>query len=249
MRDVFANVSCYQASTEIEYETLRNQGIKRPVCVIGNGIEIPDLAPPDRLRSILPDFATRHRTCLYLGRLHPIKGIERLLKAWARLGDGDEWQLVIAGGGTESYRRELELVAAKTKSRNVRFVGLVSTEVKAAWLQAADFLVLPSFSEAFAMTPMEAFSFGTPAVLTNNCGFPEAARAGAAMEVPSSLEGIMEGLGAMLGRSPDDLASMGVRARAFVSDEYGWDRICRQLEEVYSWMRGGSKVPDCLRLD
>jgi len=249
MSEAFENVACYQALTENEYQSLRDYGIKKPICVIGNGIDIPNLQTLDSLFSLIPKFASRHRICLYLGRLHPIKGVERLLQAWAHEARGDEWQLVIAGSGNDNYQKKLELLAIDAGCKNVHFVGFVSGKVKAAWLQAADFLVLPSFSEAQAMTPMEAFSYATPALLTEACGFPEAARAGAALEVSSSTECINEGLRIMLNKSSGELEDMGLKARAFVSAEYGWDRICRQLESVYSWMCGSEAVPDCLRFD
>ena len=134
-------------------------------------------------------------------------------------------------------------------AKNVHFIGFVSGKVKAAWLQVSGFLVLPSFSEVQAMTPMDEFSYATPALGTEACGFPEAARAGAALEISSSTESINEGLRIMLNKSSDELEDMGLKARAFVSAEYDWDRICGQLESVYSWMCGNEAAPDCLRFD
>jgi glycosyltransferase involved in cell wall biosynthesis len=249
MRPVLDRVTCYQASTELEYQTLRKYGIRKPICVIGNGMVLPDLAKLALPDAVLPGPLLERRTCLYLGRLHPIKGIERLLRAWSMVRPSSEWQLVIAGGGDAAYRAELARIAARADCRNIHFTGFVSSELKAAWFRRADFLVLPSLSEAFAMAPMEAFAFGTPALLTEGCGFPEAARYGGAVEVPSTDDGVAAGLAQMLELPKDELLAMGARALSFVRDCYGWDRICGQLEEVYDWMCGSSDVPECLRLD
>lgn len=249
MRRVFERVRCYQALTEVEYRTLRAQGIHEPVCIIGNGITQPDLAclpPPE---TVLPRDLRQRRTCLYLGRLFPIKGIDRLLRAWAKVRPSDEWQLVIAGGGEASYRAELEAIVQQFDCPNVHFVGFVSGDLKSAWLQQAEFFVLPSHSEAFPMASLEAFSFGTPALLTAACGLPEAASAGAALEVPSNEAGICDGLVQLQSKSQAELKAMGFQAMALVRERYDWPVICCQLESVYHWLCGSSQIPDCLRLD
>lgn len=249
MRRVFEQVACYQASTEIEYRTLREQGIRKPICIIGNAIEAPDVSRMPPPESLLPPELLRRRTCLYLGRLFPIKGIDRLLRAWAKVRPTDDWQLVIAGDGSTAYRAELERIAHLSGCLNVHFIGFVPTEVKFAWLRQAECLVLPSHSEAFAMAPMEAFSYGTPALLTTGCAFPEAAQAGAALEVVSSEAGLCEGLVQLQALSQAELETMGARAQAFVRERYDGGIICAHLEAVYDWMSGASRVPDCLRLD
>jgi poly(glycerol-phosphate) alpha-glucosyltransferase len=249
MKPVFDHVTCYQALSEIEYRTLREYGIRKPICVIGNGVELPETKQLKSTEDLIPSSLMGRRTCLYLGRLFPIKGIDRLLRGWGRLHPTDDWQLVIAGDGARAYRTELESIAQQEHCRNVHFIGFVSGETKTSLLRQAEFLVLPSHSEAFAMTPLEAFSNGTPALLTTACGFPEAAAAGAAMVVASSDEAIFEGLRQMLSMSPEILGAMGEKAITLVRDHYSWEKICAQLEEVYAWMLGDSHIPSCLRLD
>lgn len=249
MRRVFERVRCYQALTEIEYRTLREYGIREPVCIIGNGITRPDLTRLPPPETLLPRDLRQRRTCLYLGRLFPIKGIDRLLRAWAKVQPGDEWQLVIAGSGEASYRAELEQIAQQFGCRNVHFVGFVSGDLKSAWFQQAEFFVLPSHSEGFSMATLEAFSFGKPALLTVACGLPEAANAGAALEVPSNETGICDGLIQLQSKSKAELNAMGSQAMALVRERYDWQVICSQLESVYDWMCGSNRIPDCLRLD
>ncbi|WP_442507027.1 glycosyltransferase [Novipirellula sp. SH528] len=249
MRPVLNNVSCYQASTDIEYQTLRQYGIKSPICVIGNGITIPDLHRMPAIDSLIPDALRQRRTCLYLGRLHPIKGIDRLIRAWNALKPSDDWQLVIAGAGAKEYQEELECLADLESCSNIFFTGYVSTDVKEAWFRQADFCVLPSHSEAFAMAPMEAFSFQTPVLLTQGCGFPDAARAGGAVETPSSQQGIQDGLEHMLSMSTEEHREMGACAIKFVRERFDWQVVCQQLEAVYSWMTKSGPAPKCLHFD
>jgi glycosyltransferase involved in cell wall biosynthesis len=249
MAPVFEHVTCYHANTEIEYRALRKFGIREPICVIGHGIDLPDLQQLPALNPILPDSVQGRKVCLYLGRLHPIKGVDRLLRAWGRVKPPDEWQLVIAGDGSSTYRRELEAVKRQSHCRNVYFAGAVGGHVKSAWFSRADLFVMSSLSEGFPMALLEAFSFGTPALITTACGFSESAKAGVALEVESSENGIVAGLDEMLRWSPERLQAAGTAARAFVGEHYGWPGICAQLESVYSWMRTNGSPPLCLRLN
>lgn len=249
MKLVFDHVSCYQALTEIEYRTLRQYGIRRPICVIGNGIELPKAESMIQISGIIPEKYLGRRTCLYLGRLFHIKGVDRLIRTWARISPTDDWQLIIAGSGEAKYVAELQRLAKESGCRNVFFVGHVSGLVKAAWFRQAAITVLPSHSEAFPMAVLEAFAYGCPAVLTNTCGLPAAAKVGAALEVDSSELGIADGLAAMLLLSTESLETMGEHARDFVRTQYTWEIITGQLNAVYQWLRFGGAVPDCVRLN
>ncbi|TWI34801.1 glycosyltransferase [Mesorhizobium tianshanense] len=247
MRRVLDRVECYQALTETEYRTMRNYGIRKPICVVGNGINLPEQESLSSSERLIPRELAGRRTCLYLGRLFPIKGIDRLLRAWGRVQPSDDWQLIIAGGGEASYRQELESVAAQSRCRNVHFIGFVSGELKSAWLRKAEFYVLPSHSEAFPMACLEAFSYGVPALLTTGCGLPEAAQAGAAIEIESSETGLFEGLSRVQSLSSDELRAMSANAIRFVRDRHNWQDIGAQLADVYDWMTGNRSPPACVR--
>jgi len=249
MKPVFNHVTCYHALTEIEYRSLREYGIREPICIIGNGIVLPDLHNLPEPETLIPAECMGRRTCLYLGRLHPIKGVDRLLRAWVELQPETDWQLVIAGDGNAAYRAELEGIAGQARHRNVHFVNFVRGSVKSAWLRYADFYVLPSYSEAFPMAVLESFSHGTPAMMTTTCGLPEAANFGAALEVGSSESGIMDGLVKLMSLPQSKLQNMGSRALTFVRERYDWRIICDQLEAIYGWMRGVSRAPDCLHFN
>ncbi|MDQ6971043.1 MAG: glycosyltransferase, partial [Mariprofundaceae bacterium] len=249
LRAALNGAICYQALSETEYRVMRAYGIRQPICIIGNGIQLPDMDALPAPDTCLPTDLMGRKTCLYLGRLHPIKGIDRLLRAWGKLRLSSDWQLVIAGGGEAAYRSELETIVHEEKCSNVHFVGVVTGDLKAAWLRHADLFVLASRSEAFPMALMEAFSYAMPALITSTCGFTEAVRAGAAMEVASTDDDVKDGLEQLLCLQPDQLDLMGEQALKFVAEHYDWRIICSQLEAVYSWMRSGSNKPDCLMLD
>ena len=124
--------ACLQANTEKELADFRAFGLKNPVCVIPNGIDLPDIRDQE---SVVREQETGKKTLLFLGRLHPKKGLLNALKAWTTARDqgsgirGQEvWQFVIAGwdqGGHEADLKRLctELEIAWTDIPAAEFVS------------------------------------------------------------------------------------------------------------------------------
>jgi glycosyltransferase involved in cell wall biosynthesis len=62
-----------------------------------------------------------------------------------------------------------------------------------------------------------------------------------------SVDGIAAALEDATRKSPEELATMGVRGRAVVAERFSWDRIAREMIACYEWVLGGGAVPDCVR--
>ena len=104
-------------------------------------------------------------TVLFLGRFHPVKHIELLLKAWDKVErEIPDARLEIAGDGPRTYIEELQ---RKSAGRAV-FSGFLSGLAKASALTAASVLVLPSLHENFGMVVIEAISAGVPVVISEH---------------------------------------------------------------------------------
>jgi glycosyltransferase involved in cell wall biosynthesis len=118
-----------------------------------------------------PDTAVADRgaTVLFLGRLHPKKGVDVLLDAWpdvhARRSDV---RLVIAGAGDSRYETALRARAASLgrAAPSVSFVGFVRGSIKAEHLLRSSVCVLPSQHENFGIVVLDAIAAGVPMVLT-----------------------------------------------------------------------------------
>jgi glycosyltransferase involved in cell wall biosynthesis len=67
--------------------------------------------------------------------------------------------------------------------------------------------------------------------------------------VPSNVDSISAGLQQMVSKSSEELDAMAQRAVGFVREKYDWNGICRDLEEVYSWLAGRSGMPQCVRAE
>src|SRR5262249_37195453 len=122
--------ACIRALCESELRSIRAYGLKNPVCVIPNGIDLPQ--KPERknpLAQARPPKDQRRKALLYVGRIHPKKGLVNLLKAWkgairAGFTIGEQWHLVIAGWDQEGHEAELKSLAANLGiEESVLFVG------------------------------------------------------------------------------------------------------------------------------
>lgn len=247
---MFERARCFQALNEAEYRAIRAYGIKQPVCVIPHGVAIPLDRPGGDYAGLLPERIHGKKIVLYLGRLHPIKNVDGLLRAWRRLGHGfNEWRLVIAGDGQESYRHHLEeLAGALNLHESVEFIGHVEGRMKSAWLSSASVFVLPSYSEGLPVAALEAMAARTPVLLTRACNLPEVENVGAGILTDSTPEVIARDLERLLSRDERELKLMGDRARELVRRNYSWDSVCAQLEEVFWWMKNGGNPPASVRL-
>lgn len=113
----FERAACIHALNESELNSIRTYGLRNPVCIIPNGVELPELEGPtmeERASSpgTGPIMAAGRKVLLYLGRIHPKKGLVNLLCAWAemqkrRCKGAADWLLVIAGWEEVGHRGEL----------------------------------------------------------------------------------------------------------------------------------------------
>jgi glycosyltransferase involved in cell wall biosynthesis len=116
------------------------------------------VVPPPWRQSSKPPSAHSGETVLFLGRLHPKKGLDVLLDAWPRVSASREAaRLVIAGSGDKSLVKEIS---------GVEFKGFVTGEAKADCLANADVFVLPSHNENFGIAVLEAIAAGVPVVVS-----------------------------------------------------------------------------------
>ena len=241
-----AGAACVHALTSQECDDIRAAGIRNPVCVIPNGIDIPGF-PSDGQSCSLEVAGVdrgRHRTLVYVGRLHPYKGLETLVTAWslaaARLGGfEDRWRLVIAGpseGGTKAGLTRL--TARLGVANSVVFLDGVYGSDKWALLRQAWATILPSRSEGHPIAALESFAAGRQALLTPECNLPEAFSAQAAVRIERDPEVIFAAIATLDVQDEATRARLGERARDFVASHHSWDQIAARMAAVYRWAVG-----------
>ena len=222
------------ATSEVERRELEQFGWKlRRMIVAPNAVEEVDESA--RNGAVSPDIATLCREqplVLFFGRLARVKGLDRLLRAFARTERGI---LAIVGTDYENLAAELLRVADALAIRHrVRLLTrIVSGADKEHVFAAARVLVLPSYSESFGNTVVEALQRGIPAIVTPEVGAAEAVvQSGGGLLV----DGAAAPLGAAIAELIDDpvrAAAMGEAGRHYVQRRYSWQTVAGQMEALY----------------
>jgi poly(glycerol-phosphate) alpha-glucosyltransferase len=234
-----------------EVRSFREYGLRNPACVLPNGVDLPDTGPllPAPWEDAVPEGA---KVLLYLGRLHPKKGLANLLRAWAlfharRHEQRNDWRLVIAGWDQGGHEAELKRLAEDFDVRTtVHFAGPLFDDARAAAFSHARAFVLPSHSEGLPMTVLEAWSHRLPAIITPECHLPEGYGARAAIYARPQISSLVRSLEQLFALTPTERMQMGHRGRELVEQRFSWPDIARQFRELCEWSRGRAEPPRCL---
>jgi poly(glycerol-phosphate) alpha-glucosyltransferase len=244
-----AGCQCLHALCEAERQSIREFGLKNPVAVVPNGIDLPPEA--GSFDDPAPVEWRNKKVLLFMGRIHPKKGLEPLIEAW-RLAGGEQsdWRLAAAGPNELNHQDQLQSkVESLGLQQSIRFVGPQAGKAKDAWLRRASAFALTSFSEGFSMAILEAMAYGLPVLISPQCNFPEAAAAGAALSAEPNAEEIALQLRPLFQSTPAELSAMGQRGKNLVGRDFTWRRVAEQMNEVYQWLLGRSGRPSFVWLD
>jgi glycosyltransferase involved in cell wall biosynthesis len=193
---------------------------------------------------------------LFLGRIHPVKGLDKLLPAWRAVQSRfPDWRLVIAGSDDGYYRKsgyleELQLLVQNLGVERIEFVGGLYGTAKTLTYQDADLYILPSYSENFGVTVAESLAAGTPAIVSKGAPWEGLDMHEAGWWIDMGLDPLVACLEDALGRSPENLEQLGLHGRSWMEAEFAWSDIGAQMEDTYRWLLDKSlPVPAWLRVD
>ena len=230
------HTTCFHATSMAEYGDIRAQGFTQPVALIPNGIDIP-------LYEKLSKGEVK--TVLFLGRIHPIKGLDMLLPAWRALQDRHPgWKLRIVGPDHRGYLRQMKVLAGELNLSRVEFVGPVAGAEKAKELAKADLFVLPSYSENFAISVAEALAAGLPAIVTRGAPWDGLVTHHAGWHIDIDTQALISALDQAMGAPRAELPQMGLRGRQWMGAEFAWEKIAGQMTETYAWLLGRRDMPE-----
>jgi len=245
------NAACIHAVNNAEAAAIRTFGLRNPICVIPNGIEVRANNAADRVPPWAADMVGSRKVLLYLGRLHPKKGLSILLRGWKEASKREKgWVLVIAGWDQGGHRGELEQLVRELKiTDSVQFAGPLFGEERETAYQNANAFILPSLSEGQPLVVLEAWSHARAVLMTPECNLPEGFQKRAAIRMNTTVEGAAEGLRRLFALDGPALQEMGRRGHDLVIANFSWPQIASQMFAVYNWLLGRSAVPDCVLLD
>lgn len=193
--------------------------------IIPNGVDIPEALPA---REWLPCGRLR---LLYLGRLHPIKGIDNLLRGLKLLED-ETVALEICGSGDAAYSRCLQELAHQLGlEKCVSFRGHVDGKDKLHAFMQADLCIVPSFTENFGMVVAEALAHAVPVIASQGTPWAEVEARDCGLWVNNSPESLAEAIGCIRNKT---LPEMGMRGRDWMKEEFGWAAIAGKMFGIYT---------------
>lgn len=229
-----------------EAAAIRAFGLRNPVAIIPNGVDLPDVSAS---REEPPySVGDGRKVLLFLSRVHPKKGLVELVEAWRHLitdspAMASEWRLVIAGWDDGGHLKTLaSLIRDHRMERHVELAGPLYGDSKVDALAHASAFVLPSHSEGLPMSVLEAWSWQLPVFMTAACNLPDGFESGAAIAIPSQ-SAEMAGILRVTLDDAAGLAAMGAAGRALVERHYAWERVVADMEQMYLWAIGGGPDP------
>jgi glycosyltransferase involved in cell wall biosynthesis len=201
------------------------------------GVETPPTASAevrDKFFERYPELRDK-RVLLFLGRLHPKKGCDILIDAFAQVAD-DSVALVLAGPDQVGWQAELQQRAEQLKvSTRVIFPGMLQGEMKRAALAAADAFVLPSHQENFGMAVVECLAAGLPVLISNRINiWREIDQDRAGYVEPDDFSGTTRLLQRWIGAPESVRADMRANARRCFVQHFEISKAVDSLLEVLS---------------
>lgn len=227
------------ATAPSEEAQFRKLGLKMPVLMIPNGVEIPEGRGERDSGFRIQDGGFKGegdsgvRTALFLGRIHPKKGLPMLVEAWAKVRPSG-WRMRVAGPDEDGHRAEISAMIHEAGLDDVwSLEGEVSDEAKWKVFAEADLFILPTYSENFGISVAEALAAGLPVItttgapwnglLSHRCGWwvdPTAAALSGVLAVATS-------------SGADTLREMGSRGRSWMASDFSWKGVAESMSKAY----------------
>ena len=230
----------FHATSESEKEDIRRFGFKQPIAVIPNGIDIGDK---------LTTRKKKLNKLLFLGRLHPIKGIDILLESWKQVQSTfPDWELEIAGPDIYGYLDKLKKIHDDLKLERVIFSGEVKNHEKSFKYQSADVFILPSHSENFGVAVAEALSAGLPCIVSKGAPWKSLEEKNAGWWVSNNIDHVVKILRLVLSLKNETLKEMGSNGRSWMQSDFNWMKITRMMNQTYQWVLERKDKPDFVYL-
>ncbi len=230
----FRRAARVHALTAREAGTLSNYFSTQTPVVIPHGI---DLKSADQsLASLPPAQPGKAPYFLFVGRLHPVKGIHLLIRAFGRL-NGSDFVLKIAGpiqAREQAYADSLkQLVSELGLERRVIFTGAVQGHEKWRLYQDAWAFCLPSYSEVIGLVNLEAAAARTPVITTFETGIVEDWDRCGGVRIHPEEEAILAALQQAQTWSPAERLTRGMALRTLVETHYSWTQVGQQWSDLY----------------
>jgi glycosyltransferase involved in cell wall biosynthesis len=235
-RAALERTSAFHATTVGEARDIHRLFPETPTGIVPNGVEIPS---ETELQQLAAPIGTP--SLLYLGRLHPHKNVDLLLRVWGKVAPSIPGSTaVFAGPGEPSVvERLLRLASELGVKDRTSFPGMVSGEQKGRLLAGAGVLALPSKSENFGNVVAEALAYGTPVIASTGTPWEELGANGCGWWVDADEETLAGALSRALSMTCERRSAMGRAGREWMAREYSWASVAGRMRDFYEGVLSG----------
>jgi D-inositol-3-phosphate glycosyltransferase len=212
------------------------------IAVVPCGVDLNRFRPLDKDSARRSLGLNGERTILFVGRMEPLKGLDILLGAAARLDDQPPFHVLVVGGdghASDELRHLKRLTVALGIQDRVSFVGPVGHDRLPLYYNAADVCVVPSYYESFCLVALEAMACGTPVVASHVGGLSVTVRDGeTGYLIPNhSPQPFAAGMAALL--ADEDLRRTFGQTATEAASGFGWDTVADAIETIYLQLLAG----------
>lgn len=221
----------YHVSSEREAAEVRAAVPGARVGIVPNGVAIPER---ETARPLAPDVDALP-VVLYLGRIHRVKNLPVLARAFSFVhARHPSARLVFAGRDDRGHQAELERVLQEVGiGACVEFTGHLDGAAAARQLSRATVLVLPSVTENFGNVVAEALAHELPVIASTGTPWGGLVEHGCGWWVEPEERAMAGALDAALSESPDRRRERGRRGRAWMIESFSWPSVARKMAEFY----------------
>ena len=226
LKDILKKAKILHAITPSEKENLFKLTGHKNIIEIPNFIHFSEIP-------LLPPYNPIEEYLLYLGRIHQGKGLDILLKSFAKIDD-KKIKLKIVGSEND-YSEELKKMSKDLNIENrIEFTGGVYGNEKYHLFSNAKAFVAPSYSEAIGMVNLEAAACKTPVITSFNTGINPNWNSNGGIMINTNIEELVKALNESVSWSTEERNQRGVTLSNYVENNYSWKKNGRLWNDLYN---------------
>ena len=218
-KKILNNVDYIHATSEMEMENLIKLGVKSPIKVLPHGLEIKEKKKDSGEK-------TKYQATFF-SRIHEKKGLLELVRSWVKIAPKN-WELNIYGPVSDDNY----ILRVKKEIRNFRNNDSIKIsdpvyfkDKKLEILSNSDLFILPSKSENFGMSILEALSLGIPVLTTTSTPWKVLADLNAGFIIDFSENNLLRSLYEILNMKRNDLVKVGINGEEFVKAKFNIEKL------------------------
>ena len=246
---MFKEASCLHATEINELKAIRKLGIKTPVALISNAIEIEEFKnlsnKEEAKKNLKLDRSKRY--ILFMSRIDSKKGLEYLINSFIKLEQNlPEWEILIAGPVYDkSYFEKINQKIKKSKiEQKVHYFGMVSGKKRLDLFASSELFILPAHTENFGMAIGEAMACKLPVITTQGTPWEVLNTKNAGWWVKLEDKNITNALKEAMSKTKIELKEMGEKGFQIIQEDFTWDRVALQMRKVYEWLLKKRQKPE-----